>query len=210
MFKYTKAAINKTIDDIKLLINVISYITIAISFGYYVYCLIVNKGYLVFNIILLTLLLINFVFNFVVNKKYKKIKKVIKRSSKIIKLSINATTLALSIIGIITPQKDVTPITIIITTLLIIMFVVNIILTIVTMIVEDKIEFIMLAFKKDTDVKSKISGVFKKQENEYDVVVNKLDGYIEDKKELKRIKKLKEKQKRKEEKLAKKNKINQK
>ena len=48
MFKYTKAAINKTIDDIKLLINVISYITIAISFGYYVYCLIVNKGYLVF------------------------------------------------------------------------------------------------------------------------------------------------------------------
>ena len=78
------------------------------------------------------------------------------------------------------------------------------------MIVEDKIEFIMLAFKKDTDVKSKISGVFKKQENEYDVVVNKLDGYIEDKKELKRLKKLKEKQKRKEEKLAKKNKINQK
>ena len=74
------------------------------------------------------------------------------------------------------------------------------------MIVEDKIEFIMLAFKKDTDVKSKISGVFKKQENEYDVVVNKLDGYIEDKKELKRLAKLKEKQKRKEEKLAKKNK----
>ena len=68
----------------------------------------------------------------------------------------------------------------------------------------------MLAFKKDTDVKSKISGVFKKQENEYDVVVNKLDGYIEDKKELKRLKLLKEKQKRKEEKLAKKNKINQK
>ena len=95
MFKYTKAAINKTIDDIKLLINVISYITIAISFGYYVYCLIVDKGYLVFNIILLMLLLINFIFNFVVNKKYKKIKKVIKRSSKIIKLSINATTLAL-------------------------------------------------------------------------------------------------------------------
>ena len=90
------------------------------------------------------------------------------------------------------------------------MFVVNIILTIVTMIVEDKIEFIMLAFKRDTDVKSKIRGVFKKQENEYDVVVNKLDGYIEDKKELKRIKKLKEKQKRKEEKLARKNKINQK
>ena len=77
------------------------------------------------------------------------------------------------------------------------------------MIVEDKVEFIMLAFKKDTDVKSKISGVFKKQENEYDVVVNKLDGYIEDKKELKRLAKLKEKQKRKEE-LAKKNKINQK
>ena len=68
----------------------------------------------------------------------------------------------------------------------------------------------MLAFKKDTDVKSKISGVFKKQENEYDVVVNKLDGYIEDKKELKRLKKLKEKQKRKEEKLANKNKINHK
>ena len=35
-------------------------------------------------------------------------------------------------------------------------------------------------------------------------------GYIEDKKELKRLKKLKEKQKRKEEKLARKNKINQK
>ena len=56
MIKYTKAAIDIMIRDIKILSNILKYLTLTLSLAYYIYALITQIGNIVVNIVLISLI----------------------------------------------------------------------------------------------------------------------------------------------------------
>lgn len=171
MFKYTLIAKDIIIRDIKKYVALFKYAFLAINVGYYVFAIVTGLGYLWANIALLAVILLYFIFTVITqNIKMKTAKKRVKRTYKWIKIGIKAITLGATLYGIYIAANAVNPISIIITTLMIILWVLETLLEIISEVVASKIDLLIAGWKKDIeDIKkpvSKVGNFFRKLKGE--------------------------------------------
>ena len=156
MFKYTRTAIDIIITDIKKFATIFNYGSLIFTSAYFIYALVTKTGNFIANIILASLFVAYTIFYFVTKSmEMKTAKKVVKRSYKWIKIIIKTFTLGAMIYGIYTTTTNVTPISIILATLMIIMYVLQILLELACEIVEDKKDLLVEAVAKDMEIVTK-------------------------------------------------------
>ena len=85
------------------------------------------------------------------NKDLKQLKKIVRRIYKVIKYSMKTFTLGVMVYGIYTASTNVSAISIILTTLMIIMWVLQLLLEFVVEIFDDKKDLIIAGWSKDID-----------------------------------------------------------
>lgn len=161
MFKYTRAAIDIVISDIKKYCNIFKYASIIFSSIYFGYSIYSKSGNFVINIILLTSLLAYSIFEFITHKKdLKLLKRIVRRSYKIIKFTTKGFTLGMMLYGLYTASVNASPISIILATLMIIMWVLQLLFEIVIEIFDSKKDLIVAGFDKDIeDLKKPVTTV---------------------------------------------------
>lgn len=197
MFKYTKEAINKIIDDFKLFSKIFKYTSQVVTIAYLTYSLIAKVGYFYANLILLILFIFYSVFDFIVSDEENRyFKKIVKRTVNWLKISIRAFTLLVLIYSIYTASTNPSPISIIMATLMIIVWVLQVLLELVISVVEDEKDLVLAGIKKDIDdIKRPVSevGNFFRRVSGQEVHVQE----EEDSREIKILKKRMEKRKQK-------------
>ena len=153
MFKYTRTAIDIIITDIKKFATIFNYGSLIFTSAYFIYALVTKTGNFIANIILASLFVGYTIFYFITRSmEMKTAKKVVKRSYKWIKIVIKTFTLGAMIYGIYTATTNVTPISIILATLMIILYVLQILLELACEIVEDKKDLLVEAVAKDMEI----------------------------------------------------------
>lgn len=180
MFKYTRAAIDIVIEDIRRYCNIFKYTSIILTFIYLGYAIYSKSGNFIVNVILLSTLAIYFLFDlFTRNKDNKQLKKIVRRSYKIIKYSMKTFTIGVMVYGIYTASTNVTPISIVLTTLMIIMWAIELLFEMVVEIFEDKKDLIVAGLGKDIDNLKRpvttVSNFIKKVKGE-DIIEDKVDS----------------------------------
>ena len=153
MFKYTRTAIDIIISDIKKFSTIFNYGSLIFTSAYFIYALVTKTGNFIANIILASLFVGYTIFYFITRSmEMKTAKKIVKRSYKWIKIVIKTFTLGAMIYGIYITTTYVTPISIILATLMIILYVLQILLELACEIVEDKKDLLVEAVAKDMEI----------------------------------------------------------
>lgn len=171
MFKYTKEAIELVIEDIKKYSRIFKYGSLIFTTAYFIYALLSQTGNFIVNITLTSLFICYTIFDFATHKnKSHTARRIVKRTYKWIRLGINAFTLGAMIYGIYTATTNVSPISIIFATLMIILWVIQIFLELVIEIIENKVDMLKNALTQDVeDIKkpfTAVGNVFKKLKGE--------------------------------------------
>ncbi len=151
MFDYTKAALDKTIKDFKKIIFITALCTQIFSIIYLAYTLISKTGIFWINLILLILSVGSFVFFLYKLKKeeQKPSDVTIKRVFSFSKLTVKLFNLGIVIYGFYTAAATVSPITIIVTVLMIICWILQILFEVVAIVVGHLKQFFTEAFQAD-------------------------------------------------------------
>lgn len=150
MFKHTREAFNLILKDCKRYCNFFKIFSLIFTSLYFVYSLLSKTGIVVVNIILATLFVSYTIFELVVkNKGFKATKIVVKRSYKWINLSLKAFTLASMLYGIYTATTNVSAFSTIIATLMIILWVIQVLFELLVEILESKWDMLLSGLKKD-------------------------------------------------------------
>lgn len=205
MFKYTKAGINIIINDIKNLSKILKYVTLIGTAIYYLIAIILNIGYLAVNIILATLFTAYTIFDFLTDKnKNKKTRKIVGRSYTWISIGLRAFTLCATLYGMYLGTSNTSAISIILTTLIIILWVLEVLFEVIAQYITDKAKLIMTGFQKDTEFITKVKNFFKSGENKAELISDDDENIIIlekqlEKQEEEKIKQKEEEKKRKEE-----------
>ena len=197
MFKYTREALSVIIEDIKKYCRFFKYGSLLFSIAYFVYSLFTKTGYFIANIILISLLSAYTIFDIITSKiNIKYVKRYVKRSYKWINLSIKALTLGATLYGIYTATTHVSAFSTIIITLMIVLWLAQLLLEIAIEIIENKADLLINAYNQDIkDIKDTvkkpitfITNGFKKitgreipPEEEKSKIIKKLDKRIEEK-----------------------------
>ncbi len=156
MFKYTRTAIDIIITDIKKFATIFNYGSLIFTSAYFIYALVTKTGNFIANIILASLFVAYTIFYFITKSmEMKTAKKIVKRSYKWIKIVIKTFTLGAMIYGIYITTTNVTPISIILATLMIILYILQILLELACEIVEDKKDLLVEAVAKDMEIVTK-------------------------------------------------------
>ena len=150
MFKYTRASIDLIIKDLKRIYRTFRIISFLVMFSYFVFAAIVGLGIRWVNITLASILLAYQIVDFIISSK--RAKKYVRRGYTWIKIIVRAISLGFIIYGIYEAAENVTPLTIILVTLMIIFWIAQIIFEILLEIFEDKRDLLLDAVKKDFDI----------------------------------------------------------
>ncbi len=227
MFKYTKASIELILEDIRKYGNIFRYGSLSFTSVYFIYALVAKTGNFYANLILAILFFSYTLFDFLTRKRnVKKVKKVVQRSYSVVKFSIRAFTLGATIYGLYTASTNTNPISTVLTTLMIIMWVLQVLMELVGYVFEDKKDLLLAGINKDLENLKKpvteVGNFFKKvsgQEVEEETPPSKEEQILErrvqrnkekevelklSKKEAKRLQKQKEKEEKEANKFAKK------
>ena len=192
MFKYTKEAINLIIEDFKKYMNIFKYGSLIFTVAYFIYAISMRTGNLIANIVLASLFVAYTIFDFVTSKKeIKEAKRIVKRGYKWSKLLIKTFTLGAMLYGIYTATTNVSAISTKLATLMIILWVLQVLLEIVVEVIEDKVNLVIEAFKEDIDIKGNIQDAIQKikgNEIEESRNIKMLTKRIKDRKEKKKEK----------------------
>ena len=195
MFEYTKLVFSQTVDDIKKLSTVAQFATQGIYVAYLIYAVSVGTGILGVNIGLLVISTLYLAFSVVMKVKEmkktdQKIKKNVKKAYKAAKHIIQVPTLAVAIITLATLESDHITFSLLFTVLMVLGYVVSILLSVITGIVENRAKKFMVAIEADIEpIMKVVNGVRKlkgdkieepehdrskeKMRSELDLVVNK-------------------------------------
>ena len=195
MFRYTITAIKMIINYIKKIANIIKWVSLIFSIFYYLFVLIMGIGNLIINIILTVLFVTYTLYEFIsFKKKNYKVKRILKRVYNWLKIGIKTFTLGSSIYGIYIASSNVSGISIILATLMIILWILQIGLELVIFLFEDKIRLIIAGFYKDFEFVRKIGNFFskdkEKDEEDYSSEIQILSKQIEKEKLEKQSKKI--------------------
>lgn len=164
MFKYTKATLDILVNDCKKYAKIFKYVSLLTTLGLLIYQIIkgfINNEKLVYlnlalGILVVVYLIIDFIFDLLKKKTAKKITRTI---YKWIKLITKAVTLGFTIYDIAV-SKSVDGIQIILTTLMIIFWIVSVVFELIFEVVQIKAEQFMIAFQTDVeDMKKPITTV---------------------------------------------------
>ena len=150
MMKNTKLAIVEMLNEIKKIGLWIKYGSIAISFIYFIIAIITKTGNQIANILSASLFVIYTIFELVTkNIERKQIKKVIKKIYVWLRILIRAFALATIIYGIYTQTEDVSPLSVIFLTLMIILWILQVLFEIVITIISRYVNRVITEIKRD-------------------------------------------------------------
>ena len=153
MFDYTRAAIDKTLQDIKNFKYGFDIFTQAFYVVYLVAAIFLKIGNLYANIILAVVSLAAFILYFVLYEKsgerYEKLRRLKNHAAKTVKLLVNGFTLGVSIYGISVASGEVRFITLLFALLSLVMWMFGVLVEIITYIVEDRVDYFKEAFALD-------------------------------------------------------------
>lgn len=158
MFKYTKEAVEVLKEDFKRYSRIFKVGSLIFTSAYFVWALISQSGIFAVNIVLASLFVAYTIFELIINATgHKTAKLVVKRTYKWLTFGIRAFTLGSMLYGIYTATTNVSAMSTIIATLMIILWVFQILLEIVVEIVESKIDLFDKAIRQDVeDIKSSV------------------------------------------------------
>ena len=152
MFKYTRAAIDIVVEDIKRYCNIVKNGSIIFTLLYFVYVFCTGSGNLTINIVLTALFIVYTFLDLITkNKELKSLKKFIKKSYTWIKFVTKTFTLGIIVYGVYTATTHVTPFSIILVTLMIILWALQLLFEIVISIFEDKRDLLVAGWGKDIE-----------------------------------------------------------
>ena len=194
MLSYSKAAVSIILDDFKKWSNALKIGFSVFTLIYFAYVFVMTKGNFYANVILVILYSVYTVFELVTYKKtMKKTKKIVVRSYKWSKLLIKAVTLASTLYGIYIAASNVDGISIILATLMIVVWVLQALFEVVILVMEPKIKLIFAAVVTDAKPLIGIHNFFHKREEdwivdykEYEREIDILSEKIEETKKSKR------------------------
>ena len=151
MFDYTKAAWKQIEADFKKIAFICNIFTQLLYIAYLVYALFTGTGFTIANIILLTLSVAYFAFFLYATQQElkKQTRKLIKRIYKRCKQAIKIFTLSVLIYGLWFTAKDVSPISLIFTVLMVIGFLLDVLLEIILKFLVNRAQLVMEGFKTD-------------------------------------------------------------
>lgn len=150
MFSYTKAAIDKIKNDLKIGVAIFEIITIVLIITYLIFALSLGFGNLIINSVLLAVVSVYFIL-FLINLKFnlKCFRSKIKKYYKRIRLAILASSLSISMYELYVTTNDVNPITIILITLLLIFWILQIVTEIIYRLMANEIDLLVQAIAQD-------------------------------------------------------------
>lgn len=166
MLTYMKAALQKIKNDLKLGIAIFEIVTMILIISYLIFALSAQVGNLITNIILLTIVSIYFIL-FLLNLKFKfKIfRSVIKKYYTWIRLTILATSLGITIYELYFTTSEVNPITIILVTLLLIFWILQVVVEIIYRIFLNEVDLLVQAIAQDKEsALAPVKKIFKGEE----------------------------------------------
>lgn len=156
MFKYTKAALKHTTDELKNIAHIFTLIMQGIYLVYLIFAFAIPKGNLYINIVMTILAVFHLVMYLVTyqkkEKSVKKTKKISKNIYKILKLTTNAVSLAMTVYSIIIVNNNVTGtsfLSLIATVFMAIGWIIQVLLLIVSAYVEKKAKFLLESLYAD-------------------------------------------------------------
>lgn len=221
MFDYTKTAVNKIVADFKKFFHRFSVCAQIVYIAYLIYALFANTELWIINTILLVISVAYFIFFLIATAKDadKKLKKRVKTIFTRCKQVIKLFTLGVMLYGIWQTSTHVDPLSVILTALMIVGWVLQILFEVIFTFFLNKVNFVWEAVQADREEITKpvknIGNFFKRitgkeLEEEKEPTKNRLllDGMVEEyrekKSEEKNAKKRAKKQAKLEEKIAKK------
>lgn len=154
MLEYTKVVLNQTIDDIKKIAMVASFVTQGVYITYLIYAIAAGAGILYVNVPLLAISVAYLAFSIVMERKKKnksldKIKIKAKESYKIAKYIILIPALISAIITLATLDSDNITFSLLFTVLMIFTYMTSILLSVITKVVEQRLAMFEVAIKAD-------------------------------------------------------------
>ena len=153
MLDYTKAAVDKTIRDIKNTAETITIGSQLIYIAYLAYAIIVTLGNTVINSILLALSVGYFIFYLVYFRRSQKesatVRRTVKRTYKYTKLLLNSFTLGATIWGIYIAAKNVSAVSVVLATIIAGGWLASVIVELIVYFVESHYLLITLAIEQD-------------------------------------------------------------
>lgn len=216
MLEYTKVAVKQTVDDFKKIDYIRNIITQILYIAYLLYTLIAGSGILVANIILLVLSVGYFVFFLIATQKNadKKLKTVVKTVFTRCKQIIKFFTLGVMVYGIWLTANDVTPLSLLLSALMIAGFVLQIVFEIIIKFFTARVNLIIEGLEADYENMTKpvrsVGNFFKKmtgkevEEKEPSKTRVLLDKKVIEAREERKEQKILQKEEKKQEKLRKK------
>lgn len=216
MLEYTKIAVKQTVDDFKKIDYIRNILTQILYIAYLVYALFSSSGLLVANIILLVLSVGYFVFFLIATRKNadKKLKTVVKTIFTRCKQVIKFFTLGVMVYGIWLTANEVTPLSLILSALMIAGWVLQIVFEILIKFLTARVNLIIEGLEADYENMTKpvrsVGNFFKKitgkevEEKEPTKTRLFLDKKVVEAKEERKEEKRAQKEEKKQEKLRKK------
>ena len=152
MFRYTRAAIDILISDIKKYCAIFKCGSMIFTILYFIYALYSKSGNFVVNVVLLSLFSFYTLLDVITHgKELKSLKRFIKKSYKWLKMLTKTFSLGVMIYSIYTASTNVSPISIILATLMIILWVLQLLFEIVIELFENKKDLIVAGWSKDVE-----------------------------------------------------------
>ena len=175
MVKYTKAAIDLTLKDLRLFYNIFKYTFMLLTAGYFAYAIATGLGNLIVNIILLSVVGLYFILDLVVTATSAR--RIIRHSYRWVRLTLTAFTLGTTIYGVYEATTNITPLSIILLTLMIVLWVVQFIFELITIMFEQKRDLILEAIEMDIN---EAKGIYQKPVSAVKKFFNRLTGQEEE------------------------------
>lgn len=149
MLDYTKAALKKTVDDIKKILFIYTVLSLVLYIGYLIFASIFDIGVLPVNIILAIISAIYLCFYITVSVRNikKSLSKRIKRIYKWSKISITAITLGIVIYGCVCNPNDTKGL--VVTVILFLSWITQIILEFIAIAIANRVTLFQAALTKD-------------------------------------------------------------
>lgn len=177
MLDYTRAALNKTVQDLKSVSFVFTLVLQILYLCYLIFASIVGRGMRVVNVTLSAITLAYLIFYVATAKKMSKgaksARKTTKRIYKSIKLSINAFTLVVALYSVFITNQVLTSISlagILVNVFMVIGWLIQTVLMVLSIYAEKKITFILDGFHTDleriTKPFDKVGGLVKRLKGE--------------------------------------------
>lgn len=155
MFDYTFAAINKTLSSLKILRDIFQYAFKVFTLAYLIYAIITDTGNLIVNCVLLGLLIVYTVFELCTKYKTKELKTVrkqIRRLYVFIRLFVRAVSLGIILYGVYSSNVDMTAFSVILTTLMLIAWIMQVCMEIGCFVAEKYADLIKKSFLTDVEL----------------------------------------------------------